>query len=193
VNCLLILAHPEADAWGAALRSAAVTELSGLGVSSRLHDLYAMRFQPALSDADFQAWARGEQPEAVRPLQADVTWADLLVLLYPTRWGGTPAMLKGYIDRVFAQGFAYGVRDGKMGAFLTGKRALLLATTTDPAELELAGEMAPVMGAATLAFCGVEILVQQDLVGGQAASEAERRAILAGVREQIRDAVAAGV
>ena len=115
-----------------------------------------MNFQPAIQRSDFAAWERGEQPVALRSLQADVAWADLLILVYPIRLGGTPAMLKGYIDRVFAQGFAYGVRQGKMGAFLTGKRAILCPTTVAPADLS--DSMRRVMGAATLAFCGIEIV-----------------------------------
>lgn len=185
MNCLIINGHQESDGWGAVIREAVVAELATQGAPYRAHDLYAMRFQPALQESDFQAWATGEQPEAVRPLQADVTWADLLLLLYPIRWGGTPAMVKGYIDRVFAMGFAYGMREGKMGTFLTGKRALLFPSTADQAELELAAGLGPVLGGGALSFCGVEILGQRDLVGASDGALLE-------VRRAVQNALAAG-
>jgi NAD(P)H dehydrogenase (quinone) len=155
VQTLIILAHPEA----APIAEAAADELRQLGAPVRLHDLYAMRFQPAIQAIDFQCWERGEQPAELQPLQADVAWAELLILAYPTRWGGTPAMLKGYIDRVFALGFAYGVRAGKMAGFLEGKRALLFAVGDAPAD----ERMRRVMGGATLAFCGIEIAAEASI------------------------------
>lgn len=151
-------------------------ELERAGAPVRIHDLYAMQFQPALQQGDFAAWQRGEQPVELQPLQADVTWAALLILVYPIRLGGTPAMLKGYIDRVFAMGFAYGMRDGRMGGFLAGKRALLCPTTPPPTgQTE---SMRRVMGAATLAFCGVEILNEPLDAVSEAAMRREIRAIL---------------
>lgn len=158
MKSLIILAERESDSLGAAIARGAAAELTGQGAPVRIHDLYAMRFQPALQQSDFAAWQRGEQPRDLQPLQADVDWAELLLLIYPIRLGGTPAMLKGYIDRVFAQGFAYGVRDGKMAGFLAGKRAILCPTTTEPAGLT--ESMRQVMGAATLTFCGVEIAAE---------------------------------
>lgn len=153
---LLILAEPRTNALGAEIAQAVVGELTQAGAPVRIHDLYAMRFNPALQQSDFEAWHAGEQPAALQPLQADVAWADLLILVYPIRLGGTPAMLKGYIDRVIAQGFGYGVREGKMAGFLVGKRAILCPTTAAPADLS--ESMRRVMGAATLAFCGVEVV-----------------------------------
>lgn len=173
------MAERESDSPGAAIARAAVEELERAGAPVRIHDLYAMGFQPALQQGDFAAWQRGEQPAEVQPLQADVSWAELLILVYPIRLGGTPAMLKGYIDRVLAQGFAYGMREGRMAGFLTGRRALLCPTTAPPsAQTE---SMRRVMGAATLAFCGVEIANEPT----EAVSEAE-------VRESIRALRTAG-
>lgn len=179
VKSLLILAEQGVDSPGAAIARLVVDELERAGAPLRVHDLYAMRFQPALQKSDFEAWQKGEQPAALQPLQADVSWADLLILVYPIRLGGTPAMLKGYIDRVLAQGFAYGVREGRMAGFLTGKRSILCPTTAAPADQT--ESMRRVMGAATLAFCGVEIVNEPV----DAVSEYE-------VRQSIRAIVSAG-
>jgi NAD(P)H dehydrogenase (quinone) len=193
VNSLIILAHPNAASFNAAIRAEAEAELRRLGSQVRVHDLYAMGFQPALTAADFAALARGEQPDDVQPLQADITWADLLILIYPTWWGGTPAMLKGYIDRVFAQNFAYGERGGKMIGLLAGKRALIFQTTGESgAQLAAEGTTeatAQIMGGATLAFCGVKILCHEYFFAVETATDAERQGMLAQVRARIREAV----
>lgn len=154
MNCLIILADQGAESVGAQVARAAEAELRALGAAVRLHDLYAMRFQPAILASDFAAWGNGEQPSELLPLQADLRWAELLLLIYPIRLGGTPAMLKGYIDRVLAQSFAYGLREGRMAGFLTEKRALLCPLGEAPA---LSESMQRVMGGATLAFCGIAV------------------------------------
>lgn len=100
--------HPSEASITAAARDRALSGLRASGHDVRVTDLYVDRFVPELS-----AWERTNQlapPDAkpaIAPYVANLRWCDTLVLIYPTWWGGQPAMLKGWIDRVWAAGVAY--------------------------------------------------------------------------------------
>jgi NAD(P)H dehydrogenase (quinone) len=149
---LLVFAHPDRRSLNGALRDVAVRELEALGHTVKVSDLYAMGWKATVDQADFPA----QRPEdRLIPVLASKTgyetdtltddvkaeiekllWADTVILQFPLWWFGMPAILKGWVDRVFAYGFAYGVGEhndkhwgdrygeGKMA----GKRAMLLVT-----------------------------------------------------------------
>ena len=106
---LVILGHPSADSLSAALAQSYKEGAQAAGAQVRLLDLGALAFDPIL-----RAGYRGEQ--ALEPdlqaAQAQITWAEHLVWVYPTWWGAMPALLKGFIDRVFLPGFAFKYRQG---------------------------------------------------------------------------------
>ncbi|MFO1074829.1 MAG: NAD(P)H-dependent oxidoreductase [Geminicoccaceae bacterium] len=153
MKVLLVVAHPEPRSLGGALREVAVAELVAQGHEVQVSDLYAMGWKSQLDRADFPsldeharlrvaaasgaAFATGAQTTDVAQEQAKLLWADVLLLLFPLWWYSMPAILKGWVDRVYAYGFAYGVgehsdrhwgdRFGE-GTF-AGKRAMLIVTT----------------------------------------------------------------
>jgi NAD(P)H dehydrogenase (quinone) len=152
MNVLLIFAHPEPRSLNGALRDVAIDELKAQGHDVRVSDLYAdswasnvdradfpslapdARFKPAAASAD--AFAAGALTEDVRAEQEKLLWADVLILQFPLWWFSMPAILKGWVDRVYAYGFAYGVgehSDQRWGdhygeGTLAGKRAMLIVT-----------------------------------------------------------------
>ena len=67
--------------------------------------------------------------------QEKIKWADHLVWIYPVWWGSVPAIMKGFIDRVFLPGFAFKKREGSVwwDKYLTGKSARLICTLDQPA------------------------------------------------------------
>ncbi|BDH57693.1 hypothetical protein MTP03_26320 [Tsukamurella sp. PLM1] len=105
-RALWVFAHPSGESLNAALRDAGVAELRRAGWSVDVDDLYAEGFDPVLVD---------EGGADVRREQRRLLDADLLILQYPLWWYGPPAMLKGWIDRVFERGFAYDVADPATG------------------------------------------------------------------------------
>ena len=146
MNVLLVFAHPEPASFSAALKNEAVATLAQSGHAVTVSDLYAMGWNPALgsdefahdrADADYLDLSR-EQEHAhrndshaadVRAEQAKVAAADLVLFHFPVWWFGMPAILKGWVDRVFARGFAYSAgRKYERGHF-KGKRAMLCITT----------------------------------------------------------------
>ncbi len=153
MKVLLVFAHPESKSLNGALRDVAVKELRAEGHEVRISDLYADDWKSAVDRADFPSWPTDERflPAYASQkaflggtLTADVKseidkllWADMLILQFPLWWYTMPAILKGWVDRVYAYGFAYGVgehSDQRWGdrfgeGALAGKRAMLIVTT----------------------------------------------------------------
>lgn len=152
---LWVFAQPEQSSLNASLRDAGVCALARAGHICRMSDLYAMKWKPTVDRDDFT----GEPAEPIaittasehtyhtNTLSADIRseqdkldWADAVVLQFPLWWYGPPAILKGWIDRVFVKGYAYGVRDPKRPGRtlrygqgkLTGKRALVITSCGSP-------------------------------------------------------------
>jgi len=128
---LVMLGHPSADSLSAALAQSYKEGAQAAGAQVRLLDLGALAFDPIL-----RAGYRGEQ--ALEPdlqaAQAQIRWAEHLVWVYPTWWGAMPALLKGFIDRVFLPGFAFKYRQGSSlwDRLLAGRSAQLLVTMDSP-------------------------------------------------------------
>ncbi|MEY2969459.1 MAG: hypothetical protein RIQ64_2086 [Actinomycetota bacterium] len=109
---LLVYAHPDATSYSAALRDLVMRIATERGAEIRLHDLYERGFSPVLSANEWTL--RGAAPDAkphLAPYFEDVDWCDTLVFIYPTWWSGQPAVLKGWIDRVLANGVAWNLDD----------------------------------------------------------------------------------
>lgn len=128
---LIILGHPSADSLCAGLADAYAQGASSSGCEVRMLRLGKLAFDPLL-----HAGYGAEQPlePALRQAQADITWAQHLVWVYPTWWGGMPALLKGFVERVFLPGFAFRYRAGSplWDRLLAGRSAELLVTMDSP-------------------------------------------------------------
>jgi len=105
VRVLIVYAHPRDDSLCAAALSRAELGLSRAGHEVEVRDLYRLGFDPALSRGEQAPPA--ESAEATSAVADDVRllrWAQALVFVYPTWWGGQPAILKGWLDRVLVEG-----------------------------------------------------------------------------------------
>ena len=71
---------------------------------------------------------KGQVHEDVKIEQKYISWADCITFIHPIWWTGLPAMLKGYIERVFSYGFAYRYDQGIQKGLLTGKKAVIINT-----------------------------------------------------------------
>ena len=101
-------------------------------------------------------------PSAVRREQRRLLGAGAIALFYPLWWAYMPAMLKGYIDRVFAAGVAYDLRAEEMVPRLTGKKALIFTSSgADMAYLRRSKQwsaMRTLEKDHVLSLCGIELL-----------------------------------
>ncbi|OZM79896.1 NAD(P)H-dependent oxidoreductase [Pseudonocardia sp. MH-G8] len=154
MNVLWVFAHPEPRSLSGTLRADGERALRDLGHEVRTTDLYAMRWNPVVDRSDFtaedgerlvvgdaseRAHCGGTLSPDIRAQQDDLRWADAVVLQFPLWWYGMPAILKGWFDRVFVKGFAYGVRDPEThrtrrygDGLLRGTRALAVVTAGAP-------------------------------------------------------------
>jgi putative NADPH-quinone reductase len=109
VRCLVVHAHPDPASYSAAIRDAAVHGLKRAGHEVRTVDLYAEDFDPVMSRDERLVYHEPDPvlDERVRAHGADVRWAEALVFVYPTWWGGLPAILKGWLERVLVSGVAF--------------------------------------------------------------------------------------
>lgn len=129
---LVIHAHPEAASFSAALRDLVVRVCQERGNEVRMRDLYEEGFSPVVSPNEWSL--RGEAPESKPHLSEyfdDVAWCDTLVFVYPTWWSGQPAVMKGWIDRVLANGVAWNL-DPESGHSMPALRNVtrIVAVTT---------------------------------------------------------------
>lgn len=151
MKTLIVHAHPEPASLNGALKDLAVTTLETAGHEVRVSDLYAMNWKPAADAADYgpaastplrvardsgRAFETGTLTSDVRAEQDKLLWADTIIFQFPLWWYSMPAILKGWVDRVFTYRFAYGVgehSDTKYGerygeGTLAGCRALVSVT-----------------------------------------------------------------
>lgn len=133
---LIVYCHPNPDSFNNAIVDAFIESLKEQGHEVVVRDLYAMRFDPVLKASDFEALHEGNTPLDIKTEQEHVKWADAFTMVYPIWWTGLPALIKGYIDRVFSYGFAYAYgEDGTISKLLAGKKGLIINTHGTPSEI----------------------------------------------------------
>jgi len=115
MRLLVVFCHPDPRSYGAALRDAAVQTLRAAGHELREIDLYAMGFDPVLSAAEKASYLprTADNVAGVDTHVAALRWAEGWVVIYPTWFYGAPAMLKGWLDRVWLPGVAFRVAKAK--------------------------------------------------------------------------------
>lgn len=152
MNIFIVFAHPERRSLNGALLDVAIDTFERAGHAVRVSDLYAMRWKAVADRDDFldlqnatrfsynressHAFASGTQTPDIVAEQEKLLWADAVIFQFPLWWYSMPAILKGWVDRVYARGFAYAVGahgNGKFGirygeGALAGKRSMLSIT-----------------------------------------------------------------
>jgi NAD(P)H dehydrogenase (quinone) len=147
-NILIVYAHPEPKSFNAGMVETARVALESAGHLVTVSDLYGEGFDPVAGRHDFASVAdpdyfhyQSEQAFAVRNKsfepdiareQKRVEDADVLILQFPLWWGGPPAILKGWFERVLAYGFGYVDGARYDTGLFRGRHALLSITTGGP-------------------------------------------------------------
>ena len=145
MNVFIVFAHHEPKSFNAALLARSVAQLKALGYKVQVSDLHAMHFNPLAGAQDFTArrfpdqlqydreQKYAQEHQAFAPdIQAEIDkllWCDLLILQFPLWWFSVPAILKGWIDRTFVNGVAYGKGRRMDTGGLKGRRAMMTVST----------------------------------------------------------------
>ncbi|MEV7414725.1 NAD(P)H-dependent oxidoreductase [Streptomyces sp. NPDC089919] len=155
MKTLIVHAHPEPNSLNGSLTDLAVATLTGAGHQVQVSDLYAMDWKAVVDAADYgaaasnplrvaldsgRAFRTGTLTPDVRAEQEKLLWADTVIFQFPLWWYTMPAILKGWVDRVFSYRFAYGVGEHSETKYgerfgegtLAGRRALLSVTLGGP-------------------------------------------------------------
>ena len=131
MRVLLVYCHPRTDSFCAALREAAVEALDSTGHTVEVRDLYAEGFAPTLTAEERgRYYDEGANLRGIESHTASLQQAEALLLVYPTWWFGPPAMLKGWLDRVWVPGVAFRLGGpGVLQPLLTNIRRIGVVTT----------------------------------------------------------------
>ena len=208
MNVLIVYAHPEPQSFCGAMLQTAVQAFETAGHRVQVTDLYATGFDPVSDRRNFDtvadatrlrlqaeeahAHAVGGFVPALRAEMARLAACDLLVFLFPVWWLGMPAIMKGWVDRVFAAGVAYGGGRWFERGTMRGKRALCVVATGGLAQAyDGSGHYAPIetvlypIHRGILAFCGFEVLPPFVAHGPNRVDDARRREMLAALRQRL--------
>lgn len=183
MKILVVFCHPRRDSFTGALADALVAGLTEAGHQVEFADLHRERFDPVTWPEDEPDWNDGKKrySDAVLAEQARIDRNEAIVLIFPVWWWSVPAMLKGWIDRVWNNGWAYGARKlphrkGLLVGVAAGSAASYAKRGYDRAiETQL--------GEGVLRFCGIgdaKIALLHDSLGdapGREAALARLRAL----------------
>lgn len=173
----VVWAHPRPDSVTAVIVADVIAALEAAGAEVDALDLYRAGFDPALREPDEPDWDdldREYSPEVMR-LADRARAADALVILFPVWWFSLPAVLKGYVDRVWNHGLFYGGgRDPGIAA------VRWIGVAGDPASKFRARGMDELMAhhlnVGIAGYCGIpdsELVLLHDTLGTEATDSAE--------------------
>ncbi|WP_328583241.1 NAD(P)H-dependent oxidoreductase [Streptomyces sp. NBC_00370] len=214
MQVLWVSAHPDPRSLNGALRDEGIAVLREHGHEVVESDLYAMKWNPVVDHADFQhdpvkrldvlnesqqAFESGTLSDDIRREQAKLDRADTLIVQFPLWWFSVPAILKGWFDRLFVQGYAQGVLDPETGRAqrygnggLTGRRAMVVTTvganaaTTGPRGIhgDINEVLFPVLHG-TLWYTGMDVVPPLVVNGAVALSDADYATAAAQLRDRL--------
>ncbi len=191
MRILSVLAHPSPRCFNRVLARQLAEVAGEKGHDCDAIDLYAEAFNPVLSEEDFDAFNRGKTPPDIRRQQERIRAADIVAFFHPVWWFGMPAILKGWVDRVFSYGFAYGHDSRGVKPLLRGKKAILV-NTAGGAERQSYGEtgfqeaMTKVIDQGIYEFAGFEIILRRIFFEVQAAPDERKREMAETLRGELR-------
>ena len=187
MNVLIVYAHPNPLSFNQSILRVVNNAFINKGASVRLKDLYAERFDPVLSEAQLSLQSEGKLPDDIKREQEQVIWADTIVVIYPLWWFDRPAILKGWFDRVFTNGFAFSFNEQGVKGLLKGKRAMVVVTAGGTKEDfgKNADQLTQSTTEGTLAFCGITDIVDRVFYSVPIVDDEARKKMLDELKEMI--------
>lgn len=183
MNHLIVYAHINPDSFLNRIKNTLQSNWQQAGHTVVIRDLYEMQFQPVLTPQDLVANSQNQLPKDILQEQKWIRQADQITFLYPIWWTGMPAILKGYIDRVFLQGFAYAFKEGELIQPLKGKKVLIINThgqSEAAYKPHMHNALKLTSDTGIFEFCGMEVIDHQFFAG---MSQAQATQLDAYIRE----------
>lgn len=191
MNILVIVAHPRPESFNNAIAATTVQALQDSGHVAIVRDLYEEGFDPILTADELPKAAHLDA--IMEEHCSDLSTADGIVIIHPNWWGQPPAILKGWVDRVFRPGVAYEFIDGDSGegvpvGLLRTKTAVVFNTSNTPEkrELEEFGDpLETLWKNCIFGLCGVHDFYRRTFGVMITSTQEQREAWLAEVHETI--------
>lgn len=187
MKVLVIIGHQAEGSFCHAIAAAAIEELKAAGHEVIYHDLYQEQFDAILPAAEIPKQA--ELDPLVQKHCSEVSAADGYVVVHPNWWAQPPAILKGWIDRVFRQGVVYEFTAEGVNGFLKGKTAQVFTTSNTPRDVELKWFGDPLENlwkTCIFELCGLTNFERRNFESIILSTPADRQAWLKEVRQTIR-------
>ncbi len=126
MHVLTVLSHPDPVSFSHAIAVRFMAGAKAAGHTTELADLHAEGFDPRWSLPDLAQFDNKPMPDDVLTEQARIERCDALAMVFPLFWWGMPAMLKGWIDRVWSWGWAYDQIDDPDKSLLRNRIGVML-------------------------------------------------------------------
>lgn len=136
MKILLILGHPKPTSFNHALAEKAMATLKELGHEIVLHDLYQEHFDPVLPDGEDNL-PEEKLPEFIKEHLRNFKEAGGVVIVHPNWWGGPPAILRGWVDRVLRTNSCYNFTPNGVETYVGGKIVQIFSTSNTPRDVEM--------------------------------------------------------
>lgn len=179
---LIVYAHPNPKSFNHAILETLSEELKKKKKEFKVRDLYKMGFNPVLSTKDLFEIQCGAVPQDIKKEQNHINKADTIIFIFPIWWSAMPAMLKGYIDRVFSLKFAYDITEDGVTGLIQGKKVFLVSTTgASKEDYEKMGAfkmMNMSMDMAIFQFSGLEVIEHKYFSSVPNVSDQDRKKML---------------
>ncbi|MFA6644737.1 MAG: NAD(P)H-dependent oxidoreductase [Bacilli bacterium] len=130
----ILLAHPWHGSFNKAIFDTVVNKLTSLNKPYQIIDLNKDGFNPVMTEKELALFSRGQFSDPlVGKYQKMLAETDELVVIFPIWWGDSPAILKGFIDKVMLKGFAYDQGEsGLIGKLTHIKKGYVITTSETP-------------------------------------------------------------
>ncbi|HET7657709.1 MAG TPA: NAD(P)H-dependent oxidoreductase [Bacillales bacterium] len=178
----IIFAHPKLNSFNGAILHNYRQALEEYGHDVEVRDVYRLNWDPVLTWEEYQAQFNGKYATDVLVEQAFIREAEAVTFIYPVWWAGLPARAKGYLDRVFAYGFAYELDGEDPIPLLKGKKAATIFTSGTPEEIYRTSGMSEslkkTMEEGVFDFCGFETIGHLYFGNAVLSSDQERERML---------------
>jgi NAD(P)H dehydrogenase (quinone) len=159
---LIVYANHSESSFNGKIKDELCAALRAQGHETRIRNLYEQDFYPVLKSNDLAGAHQGQIPEEIKTEQDHVRWADVITFVYPIWWTGMPAIMKGYIDRVFLYGFAYQMTENGIDGMLKDKKVSIINTTGQPRDVYEQNGMYDAMKKTSdegiFEFCGMQVI-----------------------------------
>lgn len=210
-NFLVVIAHPNPNSFNSAIKEKTINSIIESGHNVEVSDLYKMNWSAVAGKNDFKQPLNASEIHLIEEQQHSfkndlyqdevknemekLKRADYLIFIFPLWWASCPAIMKGWIDRVFSCDFAWGMKNLFHKGLMLGKRAVIFTTAGgDELEYSEKGDQKATLTLSlnhihrgSLAFCGFDVLPIHAIFEVEDCKEELRKEYLDKIGDIIKD------